>query len=1203
MTLSDSSTALFVANEVGDGLLHTLQLPAEIFPRTGTWNQFSSLSEPERALLSNNTFNSKPVIANKSHLTQANPATLSHAFISANSNAVRFSPLHRLWSQDDLFAIPQRWDTSCHLLVLRMEGSPVDEPFICFAGPMATPFQGSTYSPTTVFNLNPDDPLPTLHSTKSLPTTVAPTTFSLNHAPRLFVETQSPAHLLPTLRTNGALVTSLTSDDAHRIIPVFDITDTTYNNIKPEESEDWSHLWIPATSTEPPTPDSNTIKPWLQTHIVPPNPKELLPWESGPVTTTRSDAFPYRPTPHTVPARMQPPHTPAGNHPGFLLVPTIIRLPATIPFPIGLVLRPSAINPRNIQALLADLTGHPIDTYSWMDNPLLTSWIMAVATDPSAFAIPVWPHSIISKAFPSTAPEEALSIRLHQEWSILNQLIWDHAFAHASGQGSPSGNQSLRLTHYAQALTSANNSDNADSLAQTWGFIRSTYNHPFLVRLRPPSQISARLIPGRWETFTAASPSDLPTYIRTFPSLPIDIRERGKPKIQPLTLPPPEPNDPSDQPNEIYDIWDARKNLFDTPTTPPPHNPAKRAPDPATFDFSSPAKRRATSTREKPPPTASPYRRSPRLAHQPQASPFARSTRMSPRQLPVPVFDPNDTLFAASSTPAAADPWRLPYLQDGQTPLPPSAKQLSPALATALRQCDPVIPPETAAHEDKALVAFHFRPALMLSTNVPHRDIVHRIAHWGAYRCVTLTDPKPVTVSVPLSQYPSDWWCAPGHLNPALLPHFQEAYRRSSSHHAMTNMTEWFRQRAAGALRDTSKRGPPGRIHPSWFTPTVMTAILSFSFKPGTFVNGTDVPTTFLTPWHFITSTPETYSATDTRIPQGGLEALKIFDIIHNMIFLFHLCFNDVYDASALGAGHSTFSRFSPLAGRLLFLAHPFSNRSFQLKWDAHHSREAYTKAVFSAISNLWNIFDTWQEEKFSPGDTYRAASAASNPNLILLNPIVDATYRQPLVASLQQWDADIAVFTLAQLERSIPRDGIFNELTPDCFLSRNHRHPPSSTNRPGDHRPRSHHTSQEPSRPHTRRNDHSTGESTRTLSARSPMFQKADQSTKPLFQLLRDLNFARSAHNKIHAPRITYPNSTRPKQLCFRFCTANSGGCTPRDGQPCPHAHIDLADPQQCRQQAPDKFFADIMTFLATDDIKQHYKPTQELQDFTGRR
>ncbi len=167
---------------------------------------------------------------------------------------------------------------------------------------------------------------------------------------------------------------------------------------------------------------------------------------------------------------MHAPTTTAGNHPGFLLVPKVLRLPGTIPFPVGLVMRPSEFTPSNIQTLLADLTGAPTDTYQWMDNPMLIEWLMAAANDPSAFAIPVWPHSILTDAFPLSAPAEAFSIRAHQEWSILNQLIWDHAFAHASGQRGSGGNQALGLTHYANALTAANNSDSPNPLATQWGF-------------------------------------------------------------------------------------------------------------------------------------------------------------------------------------------------------------------------------------------------------------------------------------------------------------------------------------------------------------------------------------------------------------------------------------------------------------------------------------------------------------------------------------------------------------------------------------------------------------------------------------------------------------------------------------------------------------------------------------------------------------
>ena len=315
----------------------------------------------------------------------------------------------------------------------------------------------------------------------------------------------------------------------------------------------------------------------------------------------------------------------------------------------------------------------------------------------------------------------------------------------------------------------------------------------------------------------------------------------------------------------------------------------------------------------------------------------------------IPVFDPNEALFAAYDFSAKSDPWRPPCLHEGQSRLP----QLLPgsyshALATAIRQAIPLEKPDLAntGSTERAQIAFHFRPDLMHSTNVQYRDIVHRIAHFGAYRCASDSDPPPLTVSLPLRRFPSDWWIAPGHLNPSLLSIFQEAYRRNTTQHALTNMTQWFQGRAATALLDNSKRGPPGRIHSGWFTPSIMSAILSFAFKPGKFVTGATEPTTIITPWHFIRSTPENVMLTHNRIPQGGLPALQIFDIIHNIIFLFHLCFYDIHDTTALGPGHSAFSRFSPLAGRLMLLADLFSDRSFQTAWDKANHRESYTQAV-----------------------------------------------------------------------------------------------------------------------------------------------------------------------------------------------------------------------------------------------------------------
>jgi len=1208
MPLSQSSRDLFDSSLVGDGLLTTLDLPAETFPRTGTWNQAPSLSNAAQARLSNAAFNSPPAVSNKSHLARASTATLTQSFIRANAEAVRFSPSHRLWTPSDLFALPQRGGTSCHLVMLRMMGSTNDRPFLCFAGPMATPLQGLSYTTASVFNQTPNEPTPLLHPLNRLPTTIAPTTFSLAPAPRTLVADNPPEQLLTTIRAEGALVSSLSADDAHQIIPVFDVTDQLHDSVRPDDPGPCAHLWIPAISSDPPTPDGSVIKPWLQSDTLPPNPTDLQLWDAGSTTATRPGASPYRPTPRSTPARMHAPETTPGDRPSFLLVPKFLRLPSSVPFPTGFVMHPAAITPANLMTLLTDLTDVTADTYQWMDNPLLTAWLSAAVNDPDAFAIPIWPHSAISVAFPSSAPVEAFSIRAHQEWCILNQLIWDHAFAHASGQGGAAGNQALRLTHYANSLVLANNSDAPTSFANHWGFIHSAYNHPFLTRLRPPSRASSHLIPGKWSTLAEAPTSDLPSYIRDFTSIPIEIRDRGKPKIHPLTLEPiTEHAAPADEPTATFDLWNTRRSLFDTPLTTSPRASSKRPPDPATFDFSSP--KRQSQPHPVPtvlapvppvdtpnPPLSPPTRRSPRLA---RGAPI--DSHPAATQPHIPVHDPNDVIFAPASTPGASDPWRLPCFQDGQSrlPSPTSPNDLSPALSTALRQCTPVEPVDpVAAKDDKALLSFQFRPALMLSANVQYRDIVHRIAHWGAFRCVMPGDPKPTTITIPLAQYPDDWHCAPGHLSPTLLPHFQEAYRRTSSHHALAIMTDWFKQRAATALRDIHRSGPPGRFQPTWFSQPVMTAILTFSFKSGTVVCGAEAPTSFLTPWHFITSTPETYSATDIRIPPRGLEALKIFDIIRNMVFLFHLCYLDVHDVTVLGPGHSTFSRFSPLAGRLLCLADRFADRSFQIKWDRSHSRETYTQAVFCAISKLWNIFDMWQEEKFAPGDTYRPATAASNPHLILLNPVVDAHTRESLLSMLLRWDADISVFTIAQLDRPVPRDGLFNETTPECFLPRHTRTGDPHPSRSGDQRHRSSFSTPSSSGPSTRRHDDLPGESPRTAAARLPMIHRVDPAAKPLNFILRELNITRSSHNKLMAPRLE-----ASQQLCFQFTTANSGGCNPRNGRKCPHAHVDLDDPNRCRQQAQTKFFEDLVALLTHDDIKRFYKPTQALRDFTGRR
>lgn len=1218
MRLSEATTALFRDNHVGDGLLQELRLPAESFPREGTWNQFPSLSAQAQQQLPRSAFNSPPLVENKSPLASTGNAALLRTFIQSNSSAVRFSPTHRVWTQEDLYALPQRWEAGCHLMVLRMvipansdtdQGTTtLSEPFLCVTGPMATPFRGATYDTDTIFERNPDNPDV---SHPQLPSTISPTTFSLAHAPRELISKSDPKTLLSEIQSKGALITSWSYNDVHQVIPIYDRTSNLRERITQEALCRNANLWIPADPNDPMRPDATVIKPWLYDDTIPPNPNALTVWSHYP--SERADTTQYWPSLREDPAFMHPETTPLGEKPGFLLTPKFLRLPRSAPFPVGLILRPSKITPDNFRTLIYELTGDPKANTQWMDNPILYTWLLAVANDPLPFAITVYPHSSVMDTLPISSPTPALSVRLHLEWSVLNQYIWDHAFANASGQAG--NNEALRLFHYATSLANANNiTDDENSLASKWGFIDSVYNHPFLVRLRPPSQASTSTIPGLWDVFINADNSLLPDYIRQSSSVPVDIKSKGAPSVAPLTnTPSPPPLQGTLTVDDDSVGWDARANLFSTPAS-GSITPSKRPPPRSAFKFTPPSAKPAVEThakRQVASPQATSPRKSQRLdpqstANFPQtnipgtASLLSAAAIMPPFDVPgktIPIIDPNASLFTSNDPTFMANPWRLPCFHEGQTRLSLlQSSNASHALATAIRQINQTLQGDPS--NDRS--AFQFHPDAMTNSNTSHRDIIHRMAHWGAFRCILDDDTEPCTTTQPLGRFPSDWWLAPGILNPSLLPIFQDAFRRTSSSHAVTNMTQWFQGKATSALMDYSKRGPPGRFHSSWFTPSIMSALLTFSFKPGKYISGPSEPTSIITPWHFIRSTPETISFANNKIPSDGLQALQIFDIIRNIIFLLHLCFADVHDSTLLGQGHSSFSRFSPLAGRLLVLSDFFADRSFQSRWDSSPYRECYTKAALAAVNRLWEIFDEWQEENSVPHSTYKTAQVPACSNLILLNPVCNNYTKQTLLMDLQKWDNDIKIFTIPQLERQPPADGLFNQTTPECFLSSKNHH--NNSNRNNNQDTRSRHPNNANRNQNQRPPSGSTGESFHCYAARTPMIQAAAGDVKPLSMVLREANSGRPANDKITVPRIRPPNTQHTVQLCFKFCTDRSGGCKTSNGRPCKHMHIDLSDTQRCKTVAPASFYREFAQFLENDAIKRHYKPTQAFTDFLGR-
>jgi hypothetical protein len=55
------TTEMFRSNEVGQGLIDELKLPATVFPVAGRWNQFQSMTKVERDALRLNTAGSPPL--------------------------------------------------------------------------------------------------------------------------------------------------------------------------------------------------------------------------------------------------------------------------------------------------------------------------------------------------------------------------------------------------------------------------------------------------------------------------------------------------------------------------------------------------------------------------------------------------------------------------------------------------------------------------------------------------------------------------------------------------------------------------------------------------------------------------------------------------------------------------------------------------------------------------------------------------------------------------------------------------------------------------------------------------------------------------------------------------------------------------------------------------------------------------------------
>jgi hypothetical protein len=693
-----------------------------------------AMTKAEQDALRLNTAGSPPLASTtKSHLCAVTSIKTLRRFVALNSGAVRYSPTHRLWTSPDIYAAHQRSAFGGALVMMsvyRPDGS-FSDPFICVTGPMAVPFLGEVYESRDAFNLTDGDPLPVLDGATRMPELLAaPTSMSVMASSRSWIEATAPSQLLLQARTKPNILTVFDSQSLHSTIAILDVSDHLHQRLAKETDVRTAGLWVPAVPSElspagDPTPKPDILRANMREATVPPDPKTFPVWcrhsaekvqdknATRNLSLSRPSDTVYKPVmEQAVSLLRHPDHTKQpGINPGFMLLPRFLRFPTAAVLPVGMVMK-TGITVENFRAIITTISDGDTDNETkWANNAILDAWLEAAATNPQAFVVPVFPHEYFLSAFPPSVPARALSIRLHQEWSILGQLLWDNAFAQAGGRQDEK--MLSRLGAYACGLVSANNIGGDTALSNRWGIFSSIYRMPLLARLRQPDAESMAILGGKWTVFTDALDSDLPAYMLDAPCRSVPFPAIGDDKWACVSI----RNTLTE--DEILEPT----NLDPTPPSSPP--PGE---DPL-LAFGRRSPRSHISAFACTPDAAAPPKRV-RLHLPDKSRPPTPERSLSPVEEDFP-FDPVALAACPVSNPAEQDPWFLPYHALGQTSLPgrTAATSHSQAQATAIRQASI----RSTSSQDEKTSGFEFSLDFMLGSSHPTRDVTHRITFWGSF--------------------------------------------------------------------------------------------------------------------------------------------------------------------------------------------------------------------------------------------------------------------------------------------------------------------------------------------------------------------------------------------------------------------------------------------------------------------------------------
>lgn len=1216
MKLSTAAKKLFSDGVVGSRVDKDLGLPAEYFPAGSSYNVFPDLSEKEQQALRHYSFGHATTSGAKG--TPLEPMTKEvkkATFLNLNASAVRYSPAHRLWRSDEIYASHQRRDFGCSLLVIRIPISETElsEPFFQIVGPMATPFQGYALNTAKMLDLPEGETLPIIHGTTSLPEHVHPTMFSLASTSRDWIVKADPPNPLEAVRLNGELFTVLTSETLHRTVLSYDSGCFISSGlITQPEVIAWNLAIAEKDESSPGVPWAEKALQWANKDPLPPNPRTSHAWnpsidDTGAKRTDASDTdeFTYQ---AAVPKDTAMLHTGAASSTAhIMLLPSFIRFPLGAALPVGLRLKVGETTGERFRQAVAFLAGDTTTTNTrWLDSILLDTWIAAVNANPNLFAVTAYPHKFFTRVIPLTASPDALSLRLHLEWSVASQFFWDKNFVDA-----PSGRiglTSYKLGRYATALIEANNDcDAEDAKSNDWGYFSSVFRHPFLPKLRPIGRDSGYAMPEPLAQLLEPANEALPIYMHNLYAVDAVFLSRNRVYCPGITESEPI-IDASRTSVSVEDDWDDDADGEQSNNDGEEEGPSDQAPNQHVFFNPFSAIPPAVA------PMGPPPKKKQRRVALPSglhlgttlAAPAAGASHTLASSAPLVHFDPFPVISATSKGGGATSDslWLPPFLLKNHPPFPPAPHGAhSHALVTALHQsmamqrAGNII--QTATQELSA--TYEVSRDLMLS-NCVTKEAVWKLAHWLSYRCRTASDPNLMTIRLPVSSLPDEYSVAPGRVPMELSSKLKAAFQKNANSPAVNDLTNWFKEQVADGSASHDSDALECHIHQNFFTYSVIQGIQNVAIRSGSHILTPDEPTGIITPWTFLRSLTAFQGNPTSRLPANGLSPSQIRQIILNIVFFFHTLSCDYRDSKFVGTSQSAFSRFSPLAGHLLHLAALFDERNFANHWESRlsvPSRVAYTKAAFCAIAALFRFYEDWMRPKFDAEEVF-LEHMCDGSTLVTISPATNVL-RERLLKDLVPWREQVKVFTERQIQNEMPRDGFFAAVTPPCYLPRtstqdsNEERTNPSQNRGVRQGPRD----QQRDGQRAGRSRDPQGESRQPgLKAVVPMITCTNPGfIKNMGALLSEINH-NNRGNRIRSPYCR-PRNQEGAPICFRFTTAEGNGCWSPAGATCRFIHLDLNNKQWLRDNILRDDLVDLFKFLQIPGVMRHYKHTQAFKDF----